>query len=341
MPILPPPFDLDRVERQLAGTRFARLRHVTTTGSTNADLMLDAHAGAPDGTVLVADEQTAGRGRSGHAWHSAVGDGLYLSILVRPRTTLPLDRALWLSLATGLAAKRAIDALLAAQQQSAPALPRSEASATDDDSAARTRPDHINLPNAGRQPAKLSAASRTDIRWPNDLLLDGKKCGGILVESAVTPSAAGAPATLRFAILGIGLNLNQPEFPPELAALATSLRLATGLPCARETMLVHLLGELEEELAALECEAADTENHPSGSGTEPDETLRIGKHSVPSGLLARFTRASTWVHGKHVHVAEAGGYTGVTAGLDLRGYLTVVDDDGRLRTVLSGGVRAR
>ncbi len=75
------------------------------TGSTNQLALEAAQAGARRG-IWVADEQTAGRGRGGHSWHSRRGDGLYVSVLVTPE--LPLDRALWLSLATGLAAQQAI-----------------------------------------------------------------------------------------------------------------------------------------------------------------------------------------------------------------------------------------
>src|SRR6185437_12027151 len=75
------------------------------TGSTNQLALEAAQAGARRG-IWIADEQTAGRGRGGHSWHSTRGDGLYLSVLVTPE--LPLDRALWLSLATGLAAQQAI-----------------------------------------------------------------------------------------------------------------------------------------------------------------------------------------------------------------------------------------
>ena len=75
------------------------------TESTNQLALEAAQAGARRG-IWVADEQTAGRGRGGHSWHSSPGDGLYVSVLVTPE--LPLERALWLSLATGLAAQRAI-----------------------------------------------------------------------------------------------------------------------------------------------------------------------------------------------------------------------------------------
>jgi BirA family biotin operon repressor/biotin-[acetyl-CoA-carboxylase] ligase len=257
----PQQFDLTAVNRALTGTRFAHsLQHFVSVDSTNSLLLAAAAEGASEGTVYVADEQTAGRGRGGHQWHSSAGDGLYVSVLIRP--PLPLREALWISLATGLAAQRAI---------------------------------------------RETAGLRIDIRWPNDLLLNEKKCGGILVETSVEGP------TLRFAVIGIGININHAEFPPELADLATSLRIESGDAQNREKLLTALLRALDLELTQLESNAPD--------------------------LLDRFTAASTWVRGKRVHVAEAGGYTGVTDGLDAQGFLQVIEDNGTRRTVLSGGVR--
>jgi BirA family biotin operon repressor/biotin-[acetyl-CoA-carboxylase] ligase len=154
-----------------------------------------------------------------------------------------------------------------------------------------------------------------DIRWPNDLLLPepsgtSKKLGGILVETAVNP---GEKALLRYAVIGIGLNINHETFPPEISSIATSLRIATGQPQSRNALLIAILRALDLELTQLETH-------------QPD-------------LLARFSAASTWVRGKRVHVPEQGGYTGTTAGLDPNGYLLVDADDHTQRTVLSGGVR--
>ncbi len=154
-----------------------------------------------------------------------------------------------------------------------------------------------------------------DIRWPNDLLLPqpygpGKKLGGILVEAAVNP---GEDALLRYAVIGIGLNINHESFPSELESVATSLRIATSQPQSRNALLIAILGALDLELTQLLT-------------PQPD-------------ILARFTAASTWVRGKRVRVSEQGGYIGTTAGLNPAGYLLVDADDGTQRTVLSGGVR--
>jgi BirA family biotin operon repressor/biotin-[acetyl-CoA-carboxylase] ligase len=110
------------------------------------------------------------------------------------------------------------------------------------------------------------------------------------------------------------------SFPDELELLATSLRKEVGQVVSRDAILTALLRSLDDEIHRLT--------------RQYDGTLN-GR-----GLLERFASASSWVSGKRVHVDEAGGYTGVTAGLDRRGFLQVSGDDGVLHTVLSGGVRA-
>lgn len=255
-------FSATKARAALIGTRFTEhLQHFASVDSTNTLLLEAAANGAPEGTVYLADEQTAGRGRGGHNWHSAPGEGLYLSALARP--SLHLREALWISLATGLAVQAAI---------------------------------------------RSATGLTVDIRWPNDILLGDKKLGGILVETAVEPNT-----TLRYAVIGIGINLNHASFPPELAQIATSLQIATGSRVDRQTFVIALLRALDFELSLLEQQ-------------QPD-------------LLARFTAASTWVRGKRIQVPEQGGYTGTTAGLDTQGFLLVDADDGTQRTVLSGGVR--
>jgi len=272
---LPDRFDLPAVTAALTNSIFFnKIHHFDFTASTNTLALEAAQSGAPNGGVWIADEQTAGRGRSNHTWHSSPGDGLYLSVLLRPQ--MALTEALWLSLATGLAAQAAI---------------------------------------AGVTQLK------PDIRWPNDLLINDKKCAGILVETSATASRSDSPAMLRYAVVGVGLNLNHKSFPPELEAFATSLRRETGKSWSREPILIEFLRALENQLTLLESEIRDDSTNPR--------------------LLDRFAAASSWVRDKPVSVDEAGGYTGVTDGLDARGFLRVAGDDGVLHTVLSGGVRSR
>jgi BirA family biotin operon repressor/biotin-[acetyl-CoA-carboxylase] ligase len=276
--------DLAHVRSALMGTRFAsHLHYFSSIDSTSTSLLAAAEQQAPEGTVYIADEQTAGRGRGNHGWHSAPGGGLYLSALIRPN--LRLTDALLLSLATGLAAQHAV------------------------------------LEATGLE---------LDLSWPNDLMLCNlatateKKCGGILVETAVEP---GPDAQLRYAVIGIGLNIHQTSFPTELDGIATSLSIAEQqrrddpddvLPLFRAPILIALLRSLDIELLSLERDPVK------------------GRAS----LLTRFADNSSWVYDKRVHIPERGGYTGITAGLDPRGFLLVDSDDGSQRTVLSGGVRA-
>jgi BirA family biotin operon repressor/biotin-[acetyl-CoA-carboxylase] ligase len=170
-----------------------------TCASTN-DVARDlARGGAPAGTVVLADEQTAGRGTKGRAWLSLRGKGLYVSVVVRPRVP---DISL-LPLAAGLAAR---DAVAAA---------------------------------CGLAPA---------LRWPNDLVWEGRKLGGILCESAFLGNHP------DYVILGTGLNADQAEddFPPDLRPAAVSIRIASGRNPDREALLAALLAATGRRVETLE-----------------------------------------------------------------------------------------
>ena len=274
MPLLDT-IDSAAVNKALAHNRLGgHVVHLETVDSTMTLAQEAARAGAKFG-VWVADEQTAGRGRGGHTWHSKPGDGLYVTALFTPK--LPATD-LGLSLTAGMAAWDAI-----------------------------------------REVSGLTV----DLRWPNDLVTRGatpnKKLGGILVETAVTPAVGSRPAMLRYAVIGIGINVGHESFPAELAATATSLKMQGWRGAERQPLLVALLDKLDLFIRYSEDGYAGIRNGPD--------------------LPVTAEIASTWIRGKRVHVAEQGGYTGVTAGLDARGFLRVAGDDGVLRTVLSGGVR--
>jgi BirA family transcriptional regulator, biotin operon repressor / biotin---[acetyl-CoA-carboxylase] ligase len=100
-------YDLAAMKAELAGTIFAgKLQFSSATGSTNTDALVAARSGAPDGSVFFADEQTAGRGRGDHRWHSSAGEGLYVSVVMRPHLSpaqLPL-----IPLVAGLGAAEAV-----------------------------------------------------------------------------------------------------------------------------------------------------------------------------------------------------------------------------------------
>jgi len=270
-------YDVAALEAALTGTAFAgKLHFSSVTGSTNSDAMAAARAGGPHGSVYFADEQIAGRGRGDHRWDSAAGQGLYVSVLLRPgisSRSLPL-----LPLVAGLAAANAV---------------------------------------------ALAAGLKVDLRWPNDLLISTpqtetrpwgprggeKKAGGILVESKTDGN------DVVFAVVGIGINVHQRRFDPELATPATSLDIEAGRAISRQALLVALLKSLEQETALL--------HDPAVSAVVP----------------ARVAEASTWLWGRQVDVHGPQACTGVTAGLDENGFLRVRTTNGVV-TVQTGGIRA-
>jgi BirA family biotin operon repressor/biotin-[acetyl-CoA-carboxylase] ligase len=248
------PFDVELVRAAFPGRRIVWLDRTTSTMTEAARLVAE---GCPSGSVVGAEEQTAGQGRLGRSWHSERGTGVYVSVVLRP----PLEAGPppVLTLALGLATAEAI-----------------------------TR----------------TTAAVCDLRWPNDVLVGGRKCAGILVqllESAV--------------VAGIGINVNQTRFPPELEPLATSLRLATGREHSRETLLIELLATVDSYSRLLIEEGAEA-------------------------ILRLFTQASSYVRDRRVAVEQGDRLlSGVTEGLDPSGFLILRQDDGTRTLIVAGGVR--
>jgi len=150
-----------------------------------------------------------------------------------------------------------------------------------------------------------------DLKWPNDLLLNGRKFCGILTEM-------NAEATrVRHIVVGIGINVNQTKFPAELQPIATSLRLVSGTEWSRVELCAALLKSLDREYCDL-----------------------LEKPGAHESILRRFQERSSTARGRRVRVEENGGFEGVTEGLDPRGFLQVQTAEG-LRTVLSGTVRLK
>ena len=156
-----------------------------------------------------------------------------------------------------------------------------------------------------------STGLHPDLRWPNDVLLNGRKFCGILTEMNAEPTR------VRHVVIGIGVNVNQPSFAGELGQIATSLRMESGRGWSRVELIAALLKSLDSEY----------------------RKLIAGGPAARPAVLRKFEERSSFARSRHVHVDEDGGYEGVTEGLDERGFL-LVRTDGGLRTVLSGGVRA-
>ncbi len=246
----------------IQGTIFAKeIHHYYKIGSTNTEAMNAGSAGAPEGTVILAEEQLAGRGRGANTWYSARSTGIYCSILLRPE--MPPSEVLLFSLAAGLAVKAAV--------------------------------------------LELAPQVQPDLKWPNDVLLNGKKFCGILTEM-------NSEATrVHHLVTGIGINVNQSKFPAELRDIATSLRIETGTELSRVELCAALLKSLDREYRSLRR-----------GGAERDSVLR------------RFEENSSSARGRQVRVEETG-LQGVSEGLDSRGFLQVRTTEG-LKTVLSGTV---
>jgi BirA family biotin operon repressor/biotin-[acetyl-CoA-carboxylase] ligase len=247
------------------GTIFeSHLHHFYKIGSTNTAAMAAAAGGSPEGSVFLAEEQTAGRGRGANSWQSPRSTGVYCSVILRPALA-PSD-VLGLSLAAGLAVKAAI--------------------------------------------RQIDAQVELDLKWPNDVLIKGKKVSGILTEM-------NAEATrVRYIVVGIGINVNQAGFPEDLRA--TSLRIASGSEWSRVELVGALLKSLDREYRQLVVDL-DTR----------------------TAILERFAENSSWVFGKQVRIEENGSaFEGITDGLDARGFLQVRTPFG-VQTVLSGTVRER
>jgi BirA family biotin operon repressor/biotin-[acetyl-CoA-carboxylase] ligase len=256
-------FDLAALDSALAATVFAGKLHFSpVTDSTNSDAMNAARNAAPHGSVYFSDEQLAGRGRGDHAWESVAGDGLYASVLLRPR--IPALRLPLLPLAVGLAAAEAIRAV---------------------------------------------AGLTVDLRWPNDLLIGPRKVGGILVESKISGGA------VAFAVVGVGINVHQQSFAPNLSTPATSLELESSNRISRQDLLAALLKSLERE------------------------TLALADPKAGVAIPARVEQASTWIRRRRVEVHGPQACTGETAGLDEYGFLLVRTDSG-IVTVQTGGIRS-
>jgi BirA family biotin operon repressor/biotin-[acetyl-CoA-carboxylase] ligase len=157
----------------------------------------------------------------------------------------------------------------------------------------------------------------TDIRWPNDLLINDKKFCGILTEMSTDSTR------IRHAIVGIGINVNHDSFPEELAGLATSLYLETGRQWPRVELTASLLKSLDREYRAFLRVVHSPFRTPS---------LRF------EPILKRIEARSSYAYGKEVHVDEDGGYSGITDGLDPQGFLRIRTKYG-VRMVTSGSVR--
>lgn len=183
------------VKKYLTTTAYGRnIVYVESCTSTQLLAHEQAQENAADGTVILAEEQTSGKGRMARVWESKARKGIWMSVITRP--VLTPQQAPQMTLVAAVAVTRAIEELTGLAPQ---------------------------------------------IKWPNDILLDGKKVTGILTELQADPDL------IKAIILGIGINVNQSEmdFPLELKPIATSLKMALGESVNRAALIAKILGYLE------------------------------------------------------------------------------------------------
>ncbi|MEY8337439.1 biotin--[acetyl-CoA-carboxylase] ligase [Lachnospiraceae bacterium 62-35] len=250
-----------RIKGEWAGRN---LVYYPETDSTNERGKRLAEEGCPHGTLVVADFQSAGKGRRGRSWTSPPGEAIYMSLILRPQI-LPAGAAM-VTLAAAMAVAEGI-----------------------------------------RQVTRLPAM----IKWPNDIVIKGKKICGILTEMSAEMEC------IHYVVVGIGINVNQEEFPEDIRDMATSLFLEKGEHVSRSVVAAAVMEAFEQYYACYEKTG--------------DLSLLADEYN---GMLVN--------RGQEVKVLAAkGDYTGISQGIEEDGRLLVKTRDGKVRRITSGEVSVR
>ncbi|MGI6368115.1 MAG: biotin--[acetyl-CoA-carboxylase] ligase [Anaerolineae bacterium] len=238
------------------------VEYYTAIDSTNRRALEWAAEGAPDGALVIAEEQTAGRGRLGRRWHAPACSALLFSLVLRP--DMEPTQAQRLTMICSLGVLEAIEQVAGLQAQ---------------------------------------------VKWPNDVVIDGRKAGGILTELAFQGHA------LRHSVVGIGLNVNlDVSVLPDVLVPAASLMSAAGGPISREDLLSLTLAAIERRYLQM------------AQGWSPHAEWR--EHLATLGT--------------HVRAGTPGDVLeGLAVDVDADGALLVLDDRGEQHRVLAGDVTLR
>lgn len=235
-----------------------------TINSTNLRAKLDADNGAPEGALVVADMQTAGRGRRGRTWSSPAGLNVYFTLILKPRY-VP-DKASMVTLVMALAVAEGI-----------------------------------------RETCGVEAG----IKWPNDIVVNGKKICGILTEMSVEKDF------IHHVVIGVGINVGLQEFAPELADTATSLQAECGRKVPKAALVANIMKAFEKYY----------------------ESFR--EKTDLSDLVDSYNKMLV-NRGKTVRVLDPKGeYSGVAEGINELGELLVELPDGHVENVYAGEVSVR
>lgn len=232
--------------------------------STNLQAKLDAENGAGQGTLLVADMQTAGRGRRGKSWNSPEGTNVYFTLIIKP--DFRVDLASMVTLVMGLAVADGI-----------------------------------------RKTCDVEAC----IKWPNDIVIGGKKACGMLAEMSVERDY------IHYVVIGVGINVGLQTFPPEIADMATCLQAECGHRVSRAELVANVMKEFEASYEIFQREGS------------------------LKGLMERYN--SLLVNrDREVRVLVPGAeFQGISKGINDVGELLVEKEDGTIAKVYAGEVSVR
>ncbi|KZE66221.1 biotin--acetyl-CoA-carboxylase ligase [Fictibacillus phosphorivorans] len=244
------------------GTFGKKITYKSSVKSTQEIAHSLAREGAPEGSIVLADEQTGGRGRLGRAWQSPAGTGVWMSLILKPN--IPLQKAPQLTLLIAVAASKAIEKV---------------------------------------------AGLEAEIKWPNDILIKGKKTAGILTELQAEADS------IHSVIVGIGMNVNQQteHFSDEIAQIATSLAIEGRQTYKRAEVIGVLLQEIE---------------------TLYRQYLENG-----FGVIKLLWEARAFSLGKRITARSVtGSITGYAKGITEEGVLLLEDDRGQVHSIYSADI---
>lgn len=245
-----------------------RVNGFLTIDSTNREALDQAAKGAPGGTLVCAEEQTEGRGREGRTWYSPPGSGLYFSLIVRPK-----QPAKFWPLLTHVASVGLVRSLQ-------------------------------DLVECGTIPQ----APVIDIKWPNDVLIFGRKCAGILLQTQ-------GSGDNQAVVIGVGINVRPQSVPPGMEEDATSIDDAAGAKVPRRRVLVDFLKHFQALF----------------------DSFEKGNHAA---LIETYKQNSTMHSGIKVWIGEGDKRrSATTCGIDEMGALIVQTDEGEQETILAGSIR--
>jgi BirA family transcriptional regulator, biotin operon repressor / biotin---[acetyl-CoA-carboxylase] ligase len=233
-----------------------------TVKSTQEIAHSRAREGADEGTIVIADEQTGGRGRMGRQWQSPSGTGIWMSLILRPK--IPLQKSPQLTLLIAVAVSKAIEKVTGIE---------------------------------------------ASIKWPNDLLINGKKVAGILTELQAEADS------IHSVIVGIGINVNQgsEHFSEEISNIATSLAIEGGKTFKRAELVGAILSEVE--------------------------TLYMNYLESGFGMIKLLWEARAFSLGKRITARSVSGtITGYAKGITDEGVLVLEDDFGKIHSIYSADI---